>query len=105
MKVFFTLVQHSGWVVARKTGFQKAVEICSVESPDDIQRIRDANGFLFPSYKECSQREYFENYEATPVDPNSLYPLAPGTFLEDVLIDGAPLYLPNFNPDEENEKS
>lgn len=85
----FTLVQHSGYLVGGKPGFEHAVELQSVTSAVDRRKVERAGGLLFTNYRLADDAEYTVNYP----DGNGVYPHAEGTFGTRI-DDGRPVYIP-----------
>jgi len=88
----YTLVQHSGYGVAGKPGFARAVEEAAVEGDKLEERIRAAGGILFDAYGEASEYATEFNY---PPEAAGLVPRAQGTFHSKVKVGGLRLYIPS----------
>lgn len=89
-KYGYTLVQHSGFGYSDKPGFEQAVEIRSVDSVLDRNKVERARGVLIKSYPQIDKLEEQVNY---PPGTEGLYPKAQGTFSE-AMIDGLRIYIP-----------
>ena len=86
----FTLVQHSGWVVAGKWDFKNAVELRTL-SGASASDIRKAGGLIFDTYSEASTAEYNENY---PPDLQGMIPKVNGSF-SNKKVQGQKIYIPS----------
>ncbi|MFI6512899.1 hypothetical protein ACIBCT_35320 [Streptosporangium sp. NPDC050855] len=94
----YTLVQHSG--STSHAEFRHAVEVLSVSTLTEQDKIEKVGGLLFESWEEADNREYEENY---PPGVTGLYPRVPGTFRTDLKIDGFNLYIPAAKNDTEGQ--
>ena len=90
MKTKWTLVQHSGFLVAGKFGFQRAVEPQHVSTQSEADRVLKAGGLLFDTYNGASNREQVENF---PPKVKGLYPRVRGAFSR-LKVDSRPIYVP-----------
>lgn len=86
LKQPWTLVRHSGHT---KIGFERAVEEAAVTRAGDVEKIREAGGFVFDSYQDAAEAAMFENY---PPEVTGLYPRARGEFRQ-MQIGGRRLYV------------
>jgi len=86
---YYTLVQHSAFVVTRDPQFKKAVELETVPNRDTLNEIIKLQGYVFTSYNDASAAEYNQNYQA---DNLSLTPCVPGDFIKET-CNGKPLYI------------
>ena len=93
----YTLVQHSGYVVARKPDFKHAVEYLHLNSTQKINRVRSVGGVLVQSFAEADEMEEAHNY---PEGHEGLVPRVLGSFSKKA-IDGSPIYIP---PTEQEAK-
>jgi len=85
----YTLVQHSGWVVAGKQDFKNAVELRSLYGMNE-KTVREVGGLLFESYSTASSAEFNENY---PADVHGMIPRVNGSFSERK-VEGQKIYIP-----------
>ena len=85
----YTLVQHSGFVVAGKMDFKYAVELRSLGGTS-AETILEAGGLIFETYTEASRAEFNENY---PPDVHGLIPRVLGSFSE-IKAQGQKIYIP-----------
>jgi hypothetical protein len=88
--MLWTLVRHSAWTVARKPGFEKAVEIQMLYTHKDAEKVVRAGGILFSDYKVANDREYSENY---PPERKGIIPCAKGNFSRSKIA-GSNIYIP-----------
>lgn len=89
-KYGYTLVQHSAFGYAGKSGFYHAVETRSIDTARDRDLIHRVGGVLMENGYEIDQLEERVNY---PEGTEGLYPKARGTF-SDKTIDGLRIYIP-----------
>lgn len=92
-KVKWTLVQHSGYLVAGKLGFKNAVEQQHVSTQAEADKVLKAGGILSDSYPDDMDVNY-------PPEVSGMYPRCRGTF-SSLKVDGRPIYIPH--PDEKAE--
>jgi len=90
----YTLVQHSGFVVAGKIDFKRAVELRSCSEAESKQ-VQHAGGLLFETYSEASDAEFSENY---PADVHGLLPRIAGRF-SNKNVQGQAIYIPSLHKD------
>ena len=88
-RVYYTLVQHSGFGYSNKEEFENGVEHRAVDSITDLKTVGRAGGFLFNSYAEANTAEDRENY---PEGCEHLAPRVSGKFSERV-VDGLRVYI------------
>lgn len=85
---FWTLVQHSGYLVGKEPDFARAVETLSTDS-NKAAAVTRAGGLVFTDYARADYAEYLVNYAH---DSTGLIPKVRGSFGRD--IGGRPVYLP-----------
>jgi hypothetical protein len=85
----YTLVRHSAYYVG-KPGFVNAVELRSIETKTQYDKVVADGGLLFASYTEASDAEYEENY---PAEVDGIYPEVRGTFSTRT-VQGQHIYVP-----------
>lgn len=89
----YTLVQHSGYGVAGKPEFSRAVEEASVSDSKRLAaKIERAGGVLFASGEEAQRYAFEFNY---PPGVEGLVPRVRGGFHAEVEVGGLRLYLPS----------
>ena len=86
----YTLVQHSGWTEGRNAAFKQAVEEASVTLGEAL-KVEKAGGVVYDTYTEAYDAAYATNY---PPEVKGLHPRAKGRFHPKIVIDYAPLFIP-----------
>jgi hypothetical protein len=84
----WTLVRHSGWTVAKKPGFEHAVETQMLTTQTEVARVVRVGGMVFDDYTKATEAEYSENY---PPGIKGLIPKTHGTFAR-AKIQGGQIY-------------
>jgi len=94
MKDFgWTLVQHSGYGYAGKPGFMQALEVRSLSSRAERNRVERVGGVVFEDYGEARDAEETLNYPHPFKTPADIYPRFQGTFSEK-MVDGLRIAIP-----------
>ena len=88
--IYYTIVQHSAYGYNDDETFKAGLELRSITTKMEFNRIQRLGGILFDNYSEASDYAYKEMY---PNDVKGLIPQARGEFLENE-IDGLKLYRP-----------
>lgn len=92
MTEYWTLVQHSAWLVNRDPDFKYAVEVYHA-TQREAEKIIKAGGRLFLDYGAASDAEYRANYPDE--EYQGLIPRVRGTFSDTLKIDdGRPVFIP-----------
>lgn len=91
----YTLVQHSGYGYAGKPGFMQALEVRSLQSRAERNRVERVGGVVFETYHEAMEAEEKLNYPHPFSSPMDIYPRFEGGFSIHV-IDGLRIALPKL---------
>ena len=94
IKTCWTLVQHSGYGYGGNEGFAQGLELRSIETVGERNRVLKAGGVIYDDYEAAMVAE---NNGMYPKGYEGIYPNAQGTF-SDKEVDGLKIYIPDRTP-------
>lgn len=93
---YWTLVQHSAWLINQDPQFKQATEVNHITAAE-AKKVTAAGGLVFDDYSKVSDAEMAENY---PDDGyGGLIPSCNGRF-GPLTVDGRPVYIPDVSVEQ-----
>ncbi len=94
VKTCWTLVQHSGYGYGGNEGFAQGLELRSIETVGERNRVLKAGGVIYDDYEAAMVAEMNGMY---PKGTVGIYPQAQGTFSKQK-VDDLAIYIPDRTP-------